>query len=528
LRKYVFIVLSVFLLLAFATLVYAEEPQIKLGGNIMVRGWYIHNANFSPFSAYNVTNPTNAVPGDIKTTSAIRGVPITREAEDAALWTSDISLTLDAKVSDNVQGFIELEIAQGEIAVERMDPIYIAGNPQSGSYMWGNYESKPNADLKLRQAWIQYTGSGLFGVPSGMKIGHQLLTLGEKQFLNHERFGDDALVVFVNPTKELSLAAATAKLNEGYYTVPGDDIDVYALIGAYKVDKDNTIGLYYTYFDCDDLTEAFGGAYGNPPGSERNGLSFQDLGAHAHGLLSGMISYALELDAQFGKADVQPGAIGTPPSNNISTEDIKYSGYAVYLKGGYKIPDSPVNLRASFAYGSGDQNALDDNKIKEFQVTEGFDTETNIDRFVHYTQIYERTIATSALMQTLGGNGNIIASSLDPHRNTGIANTTYYNLGIDLAATKDLSMSLDGYILRASKVGGWETVLADPVTGEKPSVSKSVGWEADFTGTYKLSKNLNYFVEAGYFSPGSFYQDTGMVDDRNSVTQLIHGLNLSF
>jgi hypothetical protein len=496
LRKYAFIALSVFLLLAFATLVYAEEPQIKLGGNIMVRGWYLHNATFGYYPIPGI-NPTNAVPGDING----------YEAEDAAFWTTDLSLTVDAKVSDNVKGFIELEIAEGPVEHEGIYSISYAGNQQSGSYIWGNYESKPNTDLKLRQAWIQYTGSGLFGVPSGIKVGHQLLTLGEKQFLNHERFGDDALLVFVNPTKELSLAAATAKLNEGYYTVPGDDIDVYALIGDYNVNKDNTIGLYYTYFDCDDLTQAFGGAY-----DPYNGLSFQDLGGHAHGLLAGMLTYALELDAQFGKADAQPSATGY--------NDLKYSGYAVYLKGGYKLPENPVNLRASFAYGSG-QNTLDTNKIKEFQVTEGFDSETNIDRFVHYTQIYERTIATAALMQTLGGNGNIIAGSGDPHRNTGIANTTYYNLGIDVAASKDLSMSLDGYILRASKVGGWEEVVGD-------SVSKSVGWEADFTGTYKLSKNLNYFVEAGYFSPGSFYTDTHMVDDRNSVTQLIHGLNLTF
>jgi hypothetical protein len=511
LRKYAFIVLSVFLLLAFTTLVYAEEPQIKLGGNIMVRGWYIHNATFlrllPPDIHVPVTGlyPVNAVPGDI----IYNGHRI--EAEDSAFWTTDLSLTLDARVSDNVQGFVELEIAEGEaLHIPAIGTLSLAGNPQSGSYIWGNYESKPDTDLKLRQAWIQYTGSGLFGVPSGIKIGHQLLTLGEKQFMNHERFGDDALVVFVNPTKELSLTAATAKLNEGYYTVPGDDIDVYALIADYKVNKDNTIGLYYTYFDCDDLTQALGG-YIFPMNLYffRNGLSFQDLGAHAHGLLSGMLTYAAEIDAQFGKADAQ---------ERYGQNNLKYSGYAVYLKAGYKLPENPVNLRASFAYGSG-QNSFDEDteKIKEFQVTEGFDSETNIDRYVHYTQIYERTIATAALMQTLGGSGNMIG----PHRNTGIANTTYYNLGIDVAATKNLSMSLDGFILRASKVGGWEDLVGD-------SVSKSVGWEADFTGNYKLSKNLNYFVEAGYFSPGSFYTDVQLVDDRNGVTQIIHGLNLTF
>ncbi len=46
LRKYVFIALSILLLLSFTALTYAEEPQIKLGGRIMVRGWYFNDANF--------------------------------------------------------------------------------------------------------------------------------------------------------------------------------------------------------------------------------------------------------------------------------------------------------------------------------------------------------------------------------------------------------------------------------------------------------------------------------------------------
>jgi hypothetical protein len=503
LRKYAFIVLSVFLLLAFTTLVYAEEPQIKLGGNIMVRGWYVNNAT----AIWTISPYSNAVPGDKYDT----GYDLTgnNTAHDIAFWTEDLSLTLDAKVSDNVQGFIELEIAEGYgIEAARMGGIFLAGDPQSGSYLWGNYESKPRTDMKLRQAWIQYTGSGLFGVPSGMKIGHQLLTLGEKQFLNHERFGDDALVLFVNPTKELSLAAVDAKLNEGLPDLARDDLDAYVLMGTYNVDKDNTIGLYYSYFNNSDLAQTFPGTMY----SDRNGLSFQDLGVHAHGMLSGILNYALEIDTQFGKAKGQP-----------TYNDYKYGGYAIYLKGGYKIPETPLNLRASFAYGSGDKDGTDDNKIKEFQACMGFDSELAVDRYVHYTQVYERSIATAALLQTLGGSGNIIG----PSRNTGIANTTYYNLGADLTATKDLSLSLDGYILRASKVGGWEKTL-DPTGALGISVSKNVGWELDFAGSYKLAKNLNYFVDLGYFSPGAFYQDTKMVDDKNGVTQVIHGLNLTF
>jgi hypothetical protein len=486
LRKYIFIALSVLLLLTFATLVYAEEPQIKLGGRIMVRGWYFSNASFATGSLNNVY----ALPGEISGA----------ECRDVALWTTNISLTMDAKVSDNVQGFLELEVAQG-------------GNSQSGLYIWGyngyGPDSKPNADLLFRQAWIQYTGSGLLGVPSGLKVGHQLLTLGEKQFLNHERFGDDAVLVFVEPTKELLLAAVTAKLNEGNYTLAYDDIDAYVLLGTYKIDKDNTIGLYYFYANNSDLEKTF--ASSNYTGL--NGLSLQDLGLHGNGKLAQTIDYAYELDTQFGKAEGQPGI-----------DDIKYQGYAIYLKGGYKIPETPLNVRASFALGSGDENGVSnlnaggDHKIKEFQVTQGFDTESPIARFVHYTQIYERTIATASLIQTIGGSGGI----LYPHRNTGIANTTYYNLGLDLAATKDLAMSLDGFILRATKTDGWSKVLGGS------DVSKNVGWELDFKGSYKLAKNLTYFVEAGTFRPGKFYEDTSLVSTDKTVSQVIHGLNLTF
>ncbi|MFH1703344.1 MAG: hypothetical protein ABIB41_07940 [Nitrospirota bacterium] len=484
-------------------IVTAKGSEISLGGRIMVRGWYFSNAFFE--GALGTSTNVTAVPGEPS-----HGV----EPNDVALWTTNIALTLAAKISENVQGFIELEVAQGE-------------NVQSGLYIWGGgpnvfqgHDSKPNADLRFRQAWILYTGSGLLGAPAGIKIGHQLITLGEKQFLNHERFGDDALIVFVNPTKELHIAAATVKANEGAYTLPGDDLNVYALIGTYKLNKDNTAGINYALFQNTDLEDTFGGVY-----TGLDELSFQNLGLHANGMLAGMINYAVEFDTQFGKAK---GVDTNEPEHNdvgdVVLEDLKYRGYALYIKGGYQIPDTPLNLRASFAYGSGDGNGIGDGKISEFQVSQGFDSEVAVARFVHYTQIYEKTIATAALIQTLGGNGAILGTAQGaPHRNTGIANTTYYNLGLDLAATKDLSLSLDGFLLRATKTGGWQEV-----TPGNPDVSKNLGWELDFKGSYKLAKNLTYFIEAGSFAAGAFYEDTGLVDNKASVKQIIHGLNLTF
>jgi hypothetical protein len=321
------------------------------------------------------------------------------------------------------------------------------------------------------------------GVPSGLKVGHQLLTLGEKQFLNLERFGTDAIVVFTEPTKELFLAALTAKVSEGSSTLNTDDTDAYVLLGTYKLDKNNTIGLNYTYVNLSHLAE----------------LAFSNIGLHAHGMLMDALTYAAEFDWQFGEV--------LDPSKD-------FKGWGIMAKLGYKI--DPVNLRASFAMGSGDKD-LNDDKISEFQVVMSPAAVSPTSRYVHYTQIYERTIRTAAIgAEPLSPSGFLGAGS----RSSGIANTTYINLGLDWAATKDISLSLDGFILRATKTGAWEDYMGN-------SVSKSVGNEVDFKGSYKIAKNLTYFLEAGLFNAGKFYEDTGTVD-KKVVTQVVHGINLTF
>lgn len=461
-KRYVFILLVVFLFLSSTTLTYAE-PDVEIGGRLLIRGWYLDNV-----SDYTV------------------GLP--QEVNSDSFYTTNAYIYIDGKVSDNVQGYMEIE-TQGSTAAGTL------GTRQSGLYVWGvggNLDQKPNQTLNFRQAWILYKGSGLLGVPAGIKVGHQLLTLGEKQFLNLERFGTDAVVVFVEPTKELFLAALTAKINEGSIQLSGDDLDCISVLGTYKVNKDNTVGINYTLLESDDIDQVIGIV-----GPALDGLTLQNVGLHANGMVAG-ITYAAEVDMQFGKLKAQPEGV---------LPDSKYRGWAVYAKGGYKL--EPVNIRAAFAMGSGEKD-LNDQKNKEFQVIMPADTESTVARFTHYTQIYERTIATAALAQTVAG----------PNRNTGIANTTYYNLGFDVLPTKELSLSLDGYIIRATTTDGWrDTVLRD--------VSKNVGWELDGKGSYKLAKNLTYFVEAGVFRPGAFYEDAFGID-KETVTQVIHGLNLTF
>jgi len=253
------------------------------------------------------------------------------------------------------------------------------------------------------------------------------------------------------------------------------------LVGTYKLDKDNTVGLNYTLIHSDALAGAT-----TPYASTVESLNFQNLGLHANGNISGLV-YAIEADMQFGKV------------KTLADDDVDFKGYGVMAKLAYKL--DPVNIRASFAMGSGDDDP-DDDEISEFQTTMGRD--------VHYTFNYEYTVRSAAANQVLTGLT----------RNTGIANTTYYNLGVDYVPVKDLSLMLDGYIIRAT-----EEIMSG---GEK-----DVGSEVDLNITYKIDKNLTYSVTAGLFWPGDFYTEgvSPLIHDdmnKKNVSQVMHALTLSF
>jgi hypothetical protein len=460
-KKYLVLVLSLLLVFGFAAsafAVHAEIPsetqavvakgttQITLGGELRFRGWWTDNitksgTNFLPFSSSEI--------GDNDSTDS--------------WYDSRVRLSIQADVTKNTTGFVQLETS-----TESGGTL----GRTSDTYTWGSMNQKPPAGFTILQAWIQHKGSGLLGVPAAIKVGHMPIALGHKIFLDHTKFGDDAIALSIEPTKDLLIDIVTAKWAEGDITVAGDDADAYHLIASYAVDKDNKIGFDWTW------------KHSTNTASGNEGANFHNIGLNAKGNISGL-SYAAEVDFQFGKVDR-----GTPPAEH------KFRGYGIFLDLGYKL--DPVNIRAGFAYGSGDSD-LSDDKIKEFQTTMGRD--------VHYTFVYEYTLTTAALDQVV-----------DPRtRNTSIANTTYYRLGLDYSPVKDLRTSLDGFIIRASRT---------------PSgISKNVGWEIDLKAAYKIDRNLTYSIIAGVFKPGKFYEDKYLDNlgvDKKTASQFVHALTLSF
>jgi hypothetical protein len=446
----------------------AGTTQITLGGELRVRGWYTDNIGLNDGNLFDVGFSSH----------------LPYDAGTAAWYDERVRLSVDAKVSPNVEGMVQLETFNSGNQE-------FSGNPHNDSYVWGNFDSKTGS-LQILQAWILYSGSGLLGVPAGMKIGHMPLALGQGAFFDHTKYGDDAIVLFALPTKELEIDALAIKFNEGNFSGitndPSDDLDGYVGIATYKIDDKNTVGLNYTYLNqahtldgLQDVPSAFVDGF--------NELSFQNLELTGNGNISGL-GWKFEGDLQFG--NVFTDSTGTKH---------KAKGYAVMLGLNYQL--DPVNIRGMFAYGSGPKNN-GDGDINEFVTFLGDDQ--------HYTFVYDYNVQTASLI-----TGATLTGGLD----TGFSNTTVYNLGLDVEPLKDVKASLDGYILRASKVNGWEAVVGN-------SVSKSVGWEIDAKVAYNVAKNLTYEVQGGYMHAGDFYSDIIGADNVENPVVLMHKLTLSF
>lgn len=430
--------------------------QIILGGEIRTRAWW-RNGLFAALGQ----DPTKATDSD-------------------AWYDQRIRLSIDAQVSPNVQGFIQLESSGSNF--DNTNDKYVWGT--SGGNSAGS-NAKPKSDFNFLQAWILYKGSGLFGFNSGLKIGHMPLALGEKQFFDHTQMGDDALVFFMDPSKAVHIGLLTAKFSEGAIGDNTDDVDAYVGLVTWKWNEQNTVGLNYTYANLSDI-----------------GLAMSNIELHGNGKF-GNFGYKAQVDFQFGNL-CQDGKAGC-------TEDVDFSGWAAYVAANYNM--NPVNFRGSFAYGSGnDGSDFDENTKRVTGVSEFVPFVGNVQ---NYAFIYEYQHATTAF------NPSGLNSAFPSNGHAGgIANTIYVNLGLDYDATKEIKLGLDGYYFWASKTGSFEKALGK-------DVSDTGGWEIDAKLNYRFAKNLTYQLDIGYFDPGSFYEDAYNIDTKG-VTALRNTLTLSF
>ncbi|HXX81351.1 MAG TPA: alginate export family protein [Thermodesulfovibrionales bacterium] len=446
-KKYLAILLGAVFVLGFAAsafAIHAEIPaetqaavamggtQITIGGDIRIRG----------FAGENTTTFKNGT------------------SDNPTYYDERVRLSVDAKLTPNTEAFIMIEAANG---------------PTSTSYTWGGspysngaagiyqYGDSKRATLNLLEAWILYKGSGLLGIPAGIKVGHMPLALGNKVFFDHTLFGDDAIVLFADPTKEMHLVALTAKFMEGN-TTKSDDANAYVGIFDYRT-KEFGVSFDVTYVDHQNSFYNNDGGADDPAGPLPVGTDAHlwNFGLRGDVTVLNALNIYADLEGQTGKIeDLAP------------LQNEKFKGYAILVGASYKL--DPVKFLLEWGYGSGDDNPTD-GSFKEYV--------TSLSAYQRDTFVYNYNAV---------GAGNIAGA---PVKDGGLANTNRIRFGIDADLTKELFANVTYYYLHANKLTPNMTAVG---------ANHTIGSEIDWLFKYKLDKNLVYYVEGGYLFAGDYYK----------------------
>jgi len=452
-KKYLVVLLGAVFVLGFAasafaihaeipagtqSVVAAGDTMITIGGDIRFRQDYQHNEE------------------DFNSASH----------DDKSYFDSRVRLSVEAKVSPNTTGFIQTEAGSNVDGYGGISDLMIWGNGStapnspvaaktaSGIYTQGDHKV---GQLTILQAWILNTGSGLLGIPAGVKIGHMPLALGNSLFFDHTKFGDDAVVFFADPMKELHTALVYAKFREGS-TIANDDADGYVGLFDYKT-KEFGVSGDVTYVDDQLGVAALASPDNQAPVSEQAPIHFWNFGLRGNVNVDG---FGVKLDGE-----LQAGKVENLPI------DVKFQGYAGLVDLSYKL--APVTLVLDWAYGSGDKPGNTDEKAFV----------TSQSEIQHFTYVYDyRT--KNACGQQYGG----------------LCNTWYVKIGASAPIVKDLSGELNYYYLQAA-----QKFFGSFADGGVPTTSRNIGSEIDARVTYKIDRNLTWWVEGGYLFAGQFWNN---------------------
>ncbi|MHB8845390.1 MAG: porin [Nitrospirota bacterium] len=323
----------------------------------------------------------------------------------------------------------------------------------------GNEIPQNDGGLGFREAWIDFTipGAG----PAHVKVGHQFLQLGNGWFFRSGKYGSDAWLVGL-PGKN-TVAFVDVKLAEGANGI-SDDTDAYVLLDNFKIDDTKTVGVYFARVNDPRGNFASGLVAG------ANEANLDTIGLWFNGKL-GPINLQAELDYQMGKIK----------NANPAVADTKFKGNQIVVQA--NMPIDPLTINATIATGSGD-DPLAANEIGNIQ--------TALDKDPHYTFVYEY------LSKTACGATN-----------TGFCNTQALNIGAGYKISKNLSVQLDYWMLKANE----KVALNGNAT-----VSDDLGSEVDLVVKWNLYDQLSWNWQLGKMMPGDAYNNAaGQVDDIDAI-----------
>ncbi len=296
------------LLVAAASLAYADLQNVEVGGSIRIRGNYY---NFDSL-------------GDMS-------------------WIEQRTrLNVKADFTSEVSAFIEFDYYSGW------------GDDFRSNYLSGaDARSGVDDDVHLYQAYIE--ARNLWGSPLSARVGRQELSFGTEWLVGV----NNAAAVFTGlsfdalrltySTDLFSLDAVAAKLAESYGDFGEDDTDFYALYFSYTGIENLTLDAYWMYLR--DEAPALGADVYLP--AEK--LDLHTLGLRAAGIIGGF-DFDVEAAYQVGDVDGLPSAC----PYGFGEADVDYDVFAVNAEIGYTFETAwAPRPFARFAYfGGGDTDYL--------------------------------------------------------------------------------------------------------------------------------------------------------------------------
>lgn len=327
------------------------------------------------------------------------------------------------------------------------------------------FETKSTNAFSMREGWLDF---GLGVGTAHIKVGRQFLQLGNGWFLRSAKYGSDAWLLGLPGRNTVAFVNIKASEND---STRSDDTDAYALLDVFKIDDKNTVGVYlaraYDRKGAWTNNAFFGGAYATKE------TTLDNIGVHYSGKV-GPVNLQAEVDYQMG--DITPVAAGAAKT--------KFKGNQVVLQA--NVPISALTINATLARGTGNKAGSTD--IDQYM--------TFLDKDPRYTAVYEYVMnaATGA-------------------KNTGFANTTAIGLGGAYKLSKMFQFNLDVWMLQAT-----EKVALNG----NANPSDDLGNEVDLRVTAKITDQVSWYVNFGYFMTGDAYKSAaGVADDVQAVQSVL-------
>jgi hypothetical protein len=491
-----------------------DDTKVVLSGEIRMRGAFTSNGTNQRDGD---TIPSYTIPtsGGLTTLDSNGKVIINKTTsvlpvdDHVSGYDGRVRLQLDAKVAEGVTGRISLENESTDYAGTDSYTWGASSTGARGSFPQGNTK---RGSLNIREAWIDYSKDMY-----GLTVGHMPLYLGNKLFFDHAKYGDDAILVTVKPTKEFSANLLTFKMVEGATNTP-NDTDGYVGILGYKGGNFN-LGADVTYVDVQAGPTVTATTYdGTISGYQTlNGARVYDLSSVSTDAIH-LWNIGLRGDYTFSGVTLRVDGekqYGAFQNLNGTSTDMHLRGWAAQAGVDYKIADTKITLE--YTYGSGQKDDENSNHFSEFITTLGDDQ--------HFTYVYDyKGKGASRLGQLLNSGAYT--------NDTGIANTNYVKLGANSQLAKDFSAEAYLFWLHASQKVSLNPVNVT-VQGDSTryraydSLSSDLGWELDGKMSYDIAKNLKYYVEGGYMWTGNAYNYADSTGNSNMYA-VRHGIQLNF